>query len=128
MAPNDVWSPQSRPDRPAPLCERFLALRQSDILSRLYNDFGATSDGILKSIFNEISVASYFFTGSLEVATRHSVLLGNAEGIVWVRLLMVLMATTSYIQDLRDMQGDRTAGRVHVVAGIGCWTVLVCRF
>lgn len=105
-----------------------------------YNEFGAAKDGILKSIFNGIGVAC-FFAGPLEVATRHSILSGNAEGIVWVGLIMALVATTSHIQDFRDMQGDKAAGRrtiplvmdetaarVLAVAGVGCWTELACRF
>lgn len=105
-----------------------------------YNEFGAASDGILKSIFNGIGVAC-FFAGPLEVATRHSVLGGNSAAVAWVGLLVGLITTTSHIQDFRDMEGDRAAGRrtiplvmdetaarVLAVAGVGCWTELACRF
>lgn len=105
-----------------------------------YNEFGAASDGVLKSIFNGIGVAM-FFVGPLEVATGHTILSGNTKGILWVGLLVALITTTSHIQDFRDMEGDKVArrrtiplvmdemaARVLAVAGVGCWTELACRF
>lgn len=105
-----------------------------------YNEFGAASNGVLKNIFNGVGIGC-FFAGPLEVATGHSVFSGNAEGAVWVVLLMAAFGTTSHIQDFRDMEGDRAGGRstiplmmdemtarVLAAVGVGCWTELTCRF
>lgn len=105
-----------------------------------YNEFGAASNGLLKNLFNGVGVGC-FFAGPLEVATRRSVLAGDAQAALWVGLLMAAVATTSHVQDFRDMRGDRAAGRCTVplmmdemaarvvaVVGAGGWTELACRF
>ncbi|KAI1414495.1 hypothetical protein F5Y13DRAFT_178784 [Hypoxylon sp. FL1857] len=87
-----------------------------------YNEWGGDSDVVLKNLLNGIGIPC-FLAGPLEVAT------GRA------------MAMTSHVQDFRDVDGDRAAGRktlplvigstnarLLVILGVGSFTCLSCWF
>ncbi|KAI0854547.1 UbiA prenyltransferase family-domain-containing protein [Xylaria cubensis] len=108
------------------------------ILSFLYDNNNAASNPLLKNLINGVGIVS-LFTGPLEVATRSSILEAKPGAIVWIGILMATIATTSHIQDLRDMDGDRAAGRSTVPIAIGAinsrfigafgilgWTAIAC--
>lgn len=105
-----------------------------------YNEFGGADTGVLKNVINGVGLGCSF-AGPLEVATGRSVFAGHAEGAVWVAILMATFGTSSHLQDFRDMEGDRLAGRktiplvigdlparLSVVVGLVFWTEVACRF
>lgn len=110
-------------------------------LSYWYDDQDGGSDPLQKNIINGLGIGS-FFAGPLEVITRRSILLnGGSRVATWVGILMATIATTSHIQDLRDVDGDKAVGRrtlpvaigdsnARLVAAIGIfsWTWIACCF
>lgn len=109
-----------------------------EIFCAWYNEFGGANNGLLRSICNGVGLGC-LFAGPLEVATGRSMFSG--KGGVWIGILMATIATTSHIQDFRDMEGDKasnrrtiplvtgeTNARILAIVGIGCWTELTCRF
>ncbi|KAI0173599.1 UbiA prenyltransferase family [Hypoxylon sp. FL1284] len=105
-----------------------------------YNEFGGASNGILKNLLNAVGIIC-FFAGPLEVATGHSVLSGDGNGMMWLCILTTIFATTCHVQDFRDVDGDRAAkrqtlplvvgdmtARIFAVIGVVGWTEIACRF
>ncbi|KAI0154529.1 UbiA prenyltransferase family-domain-containing protein [Xylariaceae sp. FL1272] len=88
------------------------------ILSWCYDDMDGASNALSKNIINGVGIGS-LFTGPLEVATQHSVLHAWPRAATWVGILMATIATTSHVQDLRDVDGDRKAGRRTLPIAIG---------
>ncbi|KAI1821620.1 hypothetical protein F4861DRAFT_541791 [Xylaria intraflava] len=83
-----------------------------------YNEWGAAADPFLKNLLNGIGFAC-FLAGPLEVATGKSVFSGDGTAAVWLGMLSACITTTVHIQDFRDVQGDRVAGRRTVPLAIG---------
>ncbi|ETS85114.1 hypothetical protein PFICI_03139 [Pestalotiopsis fici W106-1] len=105
-----------------------------------YNELGGADSGILKNMINGVGLGCSF-AGPLEVATGHSIFSGDADAAFWTGILMATFATSSHLQDFRDMAGDKLAGRktiplmmgdlparVSVVAGLALWTEVASRF
>lgn len=105
-----------------------------------YNELGGADSGLLKNMINGVGLGCSF-AGPLEVATGHSIFSGECQGALWTVTLMAAFATTSHLQDFRDMAGDSLAGRttlplvmgdwparVSVVAGLALWTEVASQF
>jgi 4-hydroxybenzoate polyprenyltransferase len=108
-------------------------------LTFLYNDGGGSANPWAKNLINGPAMVS-FLAGPLEVATGHSVLESRIAS-VWLLLLVGAIATTCHMQDFRDVEGDRAAGRktlpiaigdakARALAAVGItgWTVGACLF
>ncbi|KAI1502602.1 hypothetical protein F5X99DRAFT_378537 [Biscogniauxia marginata] len=82
-----------------------------------------------------------FFAGPFEVATGHSVFSGKGKAAIWLSIIAAAITTISHLQDFRDTEGDKLAGRktvplaigdtnARVIVGLGVmvWTFAACRF
>ncbi|VUC23529.1 unnamed protein product [Clonostachys rosea] len=107
-------------------------------LSYWYDNRGGASSPWVKNVINGLGIG-FFFTGPLEVITGHSIFSGKGDGAIWVAIIMATIASTSHAQDLRDVEGDKAAGRetlpiaigdtnARILAAIGIlfWTWLAC--
>lgn len=88
------------------------------VLCLWYNEWGSAADPVLKNILNGLSFAC-FFTGPFKVATRHSVFSGDGKAAIWLAILSGAITMCSYLQDFRDMDGDKATGRKTVPFVIG---------
>lgn len=79
-------------------------------LSYWYDDQGAASNPLVKNLINGMGIGCYF-AGPFEVITGRSILSGKGDAAIWVLMVMGAITTTSHVQDLRDKEGDRAAGR-----------------
>ncbi|OTA81612.1 hypothetical protein M434DRAFT_44303, partial [Hypoxylon sp. CO27-5] len=83
-----------------------------------YNEWGGSSDPLLKNLQNGLGFAC-FFAGPFEVVTGHSVFSGKCKAAIWLGILVGCITTTSHTQDFRDKEGDRSIGRKTVPLTIG---------
>ena len=90
-----------------------------------YNEFGASSNGILKNVLNGIGI-TLFFAGPLEVATKNSIFAGHGQAAIWLLILAIAFASTSHTQDFRDIEGDAASGRKTIPLMIGSMNARVC--
>ncbi|KAI2468303.1 UbiA prenyltransferase family-domain-containing protein [Annulohypoxylon bovei var. microspora] len=83
-----------------------------------YNEWSGAANPFIKNILNGLGFAS-FYSGPLEVATGRSVFAGGGEAAIWLAILATSITFSSHLQDFRDMDGDRAAGRRTVPLTIG---------
>ncbi|THV46087.1 hypothetical protein BGAL_0418g00090 [Botrytis galanthina] len=83
-----------------------------------YNEFGGDSHPLLKNFLNGVGITC-FLAGPLEIVLQNSVMTSNSRLIVWLAIILVTIATTSHVQDLRDIARDKFSGRRTVPIAIG---------
>ncbi|RYP44207.1 hypothetical protein DL768_009299 [Monosporascus sp. mg162] len=83
-----------------------------------YNELGGSGNPFLKSLLNGVGLTC-FLVGPLEVATGHAIFSGQGKSAAWIFILAAAMTVTSHIQDFRDVEGDRAAGRRTIPLTIG---------
>lgn len=85
------------------------------ILTWLYNDLGGGDEVLVRELV--IAVAYGLFNhGSLAIAasnsnTGSSVWTNGPQAIAWIGIISGVILTTMQVQDLKDMEGDRSRGR-----------------
>jgi 4-hydroxybenzoate polyprenyltransferase len=119
------------------ICHTFLGAAQETVicllLTWMYNDLGGADNHFL--LKNGINSLAYFFygCGSIRVASGTGMNDFNIQAqdpaVVWLGIISGLIFTTMQIQDLKDQEGDRAAGRSTLPLDLGdnfCrWTVAV---
>lgn len=83
-----------------------------------YNEWGGSDNPCLKNILNGLGIPC-FLIGPLEVATGHTMFSGQGRSTAWLSIIGGAIAITSHVQDFRDVEGDRAAGRTTVPIAIG---------
>lgn len=104
------------------------------------NEFRDPSGGALKNIHNGIGITS-FLAGALEIATESSIYGGEGTAAIWMSVIALVITCTIHVQDLRDVDGDMTAGkrtipivvgennaRWAIASGVSFWTALAWWF
>jgi len=111
------------------------------MLSWVYNDMGGgNSNGIIRNILVALGWSNTSL-GAFRVGCGFPKYDVNQTMYPWIIMIILVMVTTSHVQDLRDMTGDRSKDRKTLplfmgedlcrsllVAGIMFWSIMVPMF
>ncbi|KAI0900753.1 hypothetical protein F4806DRAFT_449811 [Annulohypoxylon nitens] len=93
-----------------------------------YNEWGGATNPFLKNILNGLGFYS-FYSGPLEIATGRSLFAGERKAAIWLAIVAIAITSSIHLQDFRDMEGDRAAGRKTLPLFIGDMNArLICVF
>ncbi|KAI0376538.1 UbiA prenyltransferase family [Hypomontagnella monticulosa] len=83
-----------------------------------HNEWGGGENAILKNLINGFGIPC-LIAGPLEIATGRSIFSGQGKSAIWLSIIAAAIATTSHIQDFRDVEGDGAVGRRTIPLVIG---------